>query len=84
MTGCFRTTNFGAQSMESGLRAAVAQLENPRRRAATEEEAEAKAEVEKDRPGLAMFTDGSRLDSGAARRHTTPERVTIFTDAKQP
>jgi hypothetical protein len=26
----------------------------------------AKAEAERPRPGLAMFTDGSRLDSGAA------------------
>ena len=80
-------------------------------------------EVEKARPGLAVFTDGSRLDDGAAgyavvwkngqswvgikthmgynpeaydaecaalsralesasRRQTTPERVTIFTDAQ--
>jgi len=31
-----------------------------------EEEAEAKAEAEKARPGLTMFTDGSRLDDGAA------------------
>jgi len=31
-----------------------------------EEEAEAKVEAEKDRPGLAMFTNGSRLDSWAA------------------
>jgi len=31
-----------------------------------EEEAEAKAEAEKDRPGSTMFTDGSRLDSCAA------------------
>ena len=31
-----------------------------------EEEAEAKAEAERRRPGLAMFTDGSRLDNGAA------------------
>jgi hypothetical protein len=31
-----------------------------------EEEAEAKAEAERHRPGLAIFTDGSRLDSGAA------------------
>jgi len=31
-----------------------------------EKEAEAKAEAEKDRPGLTMFTNGSRLDSGAA------------------
>jgi len=29
-----------------------------------EEEAEAKTEAEKDRPGLTMFTDGSRLDNG--------------------
>jgi len=27
--------------------------------------AEAKAEEEKERPGLTIFTDGSRLDSGA-------------------
>jgi len=27
-TGCFRTTNLGALSMESGIRAAAAQLEN--------------------------------------------------------
>ena len=90
-----------------------------------EEEAEAKAEAEKARPGLTMFTDGSRLDDGAvgyavvwknpnglswkgikthmgfnqeaydaecaalaralgeaARRNTTPERVTIFSDAQ--
>jgi len=31
-----------------------------------EEEAEAKAEAEKARPALSMFTDGSRLDGGAA------------------
>jgi len=31
-----------------------------------EEEAEAKAEAGKTRPGLTMFTDGSRLDDGAA------------------
>jgi len=30
-----------------------------------EEEAEAKAETQKDRPGFTMFTDGSRLDDGA-------------------
>jgi len=30
------------------------------------EEAEAKTEAEKCRPGLTMFTDGSRLDGGAA------------------
>jgi len=118
-TGCFRTTNLGALSMESGLRAATAQLENMQRRLGLrllslpqgdqarevvgaptaigrkltsalayagraestvlleepetldagllqEEEAEAKAEAEKDRPGLTIFTDGSRLDSGAA------------------
>jgi len=88
-----------------------------------EEEEAAKAEAEKTRPGLTMFTDGSRADSGAtgysvvwrkgeswtgikthmgfnqedydaecaalaraletaARRCTTPERVTIFSDAQ--
>ena len=31
-----------------------------------EEEAEAKAEAEKTRPGLTMFTDGSRMEDGAA------------------
>ena len=31
-TGCFRTTNLGALSMESGLRAATTQLENRQRR----------------------------------------------------
>jgi len=31
-TGCFRTTNLGALSMESGLRAATAQLENRQQR----------------------------------------------------
>ena len=31
-TGCFLTTNLGALSMESGLRAATAQLENRQRR----------------------------------------------------
>jgi len=31
-TGCFRTTNLGAPSMSSGLRAATAQLENRQRR----------------------------------------------------
>jgi len=118
-TGCFRTTNRGALSMESGLRPATTQLENRQRRFGVrllslpqgdqartivgapteigkrltnalaymgrtepivlledpetldaelvqEEEAEAKAEAEKDRPGLTIFTDGSRLDSGAA------------------
>jgi len=88
-----------------------------------EEEEEAKKDAEKTRPGLTMFTDGSRMDDGAAgytitwkrgeswvgikahmghnqeaydtecaalaralesavRRPTTPERVTIFTDAQ--
>ena len=117
-TGCFRTTNLGALSMESGLRAATAQLENRQRRfglrllslprgdqgrgivgAKTaigrrltnalahrgqtestvlleepeildaelrqEEEAEARVEAERARPGLTMFTDGSRLENGA-------------------
>jgi len=31
-----------------------------------EEEAEAKAEAEKSRPGLTTFADGTRLDDGAA------------------
>jgi len=119
VTGCFRTTNRGVLSMESGLRPAAAQLENRQRRFALrllslpqgdrakevvgaamqigrrlttaldytgavertvllekpealeaelvqENEAEAKAEAERWRPGLTMFTDGSRLDSGAA------------------
>jgi len=110
-TGCFRTTNLGALLMESGLRAATAQLENRQRRfglrllslplgdqarqvvgaptgigrwltnalthggptesivlleepetleaeVLREEEAEAKAEAERTRPGLTMFTDG--------------------------
>jgi len=175
-TGCFRTTNLGALSMESGLRAATAQLENRQRRFGLrllslpegdqarevvgapsgigrrlknalayggqtertvlleepetldaellqEEEAEAKAAAEGTRPGLTMFTDGSRLDDGAtgysvvwktgqtwagvkvlmgnnqeaydaecaalaralelaSQRNTTPERVTIFSDAQ--
>jgi len=176
-TGCFRTTNLGALSIKSGLRAASAQLENRQRRfglrllslpqgdqarevvgAPTgigrrlknalayggqtegtvlledpetldaellqdEEEEEAKADAERARPGLTMFTDGSRLDNRATgyavvwkrgltwtgvkghmdsnqeaydaecaalahaleeatRRNTTPERVTIFTDAQ--
>jgi len=116
-TGCFRTTNLGALSMESGLRAVTTQLENRQRRfrlwllslpegdqarevvgAPTgigwrlkntlayggqtertvlpeeletcnaellqEEEAEAKVAAEGTRPGLTMFTDGSRLDGG--------------------
>ena len=117
-TGCFRTTDLGALSMESGLRATTEQLENRQRRfglrllslpqggqarkvvgAPTgigrrltnalacggrtestvlleepetldaellqQEEAEAKAEAERIRPGLTMFTDGSRLGGGA-------------------
>jgi len=117
-TGCFRTTNLGALAMESGLRPAVAQLENRQRRFGLrllslpkgdqareivglptavgrrlenalgysgrmestvllaepetldaellqKEEAGAKAEAEKHRPGLTTFTDGSRFDSGA-------------------
>jgi len=117
-TGCVRTTNLGALSMESGLRAATAQLENRQRRFGLrllslpegdqarelvgapsgigwrlknalayggqteravlleeletldaellqEEEVEAKAPAEGTRPGLTMFTDGSRLDDGA-------------------
>jgi len=117
-TGCFRTTNLGTLSMESGLRAATAQLEIRQRRfglrllslprgdqgrgivgAKTaigrrltnalahrgqtestvlleepeildaelrqEEEAEARVEAERARPGLTMFTDGSRLENGA-------------------
>jgi hypothetical protein len=88
-----------------------------------EDEVAAKTEAERPRPGLNMFTDGPRLDSGAtgyavtwrngqhwvgikthtgcnqeahdagcaalaralevaARRQTTSERVTIFTDAQ--
>jgi len=31
-----------------------------------EEEEEAKAEAEKARPGLTMFTDGSRMEDGAS------------------
>jgi hypothetical protein len=31
-----------------------------------EDEVPAKTEAERSRPGLTMFTDGSRLDSGAA------------------
>jgi len=118
-TGCFRTTNLGALSMELGLRAATAQLENRQqcfglrllslplgdqvrqvvgaptgigRRLTNalahggptestvlleepetlevellqEEEAEAKAEAERTRPGLTMFTDSLRLDDGAS------------------
>ena len=117
-TRWFRTTNLGALSMESSLRAATMQLENRQRRfglwllslpavdqaqevvgASTgigrrlknalaygrqpertvlleeletcnaellqEEEAEAKAAAEGTRPGLTMFTDGSRLEGGA-------------------
>jgi ribonuclease HI len=178
VTGCFGSTNLGALAMESGLRPAIAQLENRQgrfglrllslpdgnqarevvgsktwigkrlknalvlaHRGRTEttvlleepealntetiqdDEKTAKAEAERTRPGLTMFTDGSRLDSGAtgyavvwqngqvwvgvkahmgknqeaydaecaalaraleiaARRQTTPERVTIFTDAQ--
>jgi len=44
-------------------------LEEPRILDATlvqEEEDEAKAEAEKARPGLTMFTDGSRMEDGAA------------------
>jgi len=119
VTGCFGTTNRGALAMESGLRPAMAQLENRQRRfglrllslpegdqarevvgatsrigkrlknalahrGGTEttvlledpeplgaktiqaDEKEAKAEAERIRPGLTMFTDGSRLDSEAA------------------
>jgi len=116
-TGCFRTINLEALSMESGLRPAAAELENRQRRFGLRllslpqcgqareivgvptaigrrltnslscsgrvestvfleeletlgaelllEEVEAKAEAEKARPGLTMFTDGSRLDDGA-------------------
>jgi len=174
--GCFRTTNLGALSMESGLRAATTQLENrqrrfglrllslpqgdqarevvgtpagigaaahqrsrirrtdgehsptrgagnPRRGTTIRGGSEAKTEAERTRPGLTMFTDGSRLGGGAtgyavvwkkgqtwasanvhmggnqeaygaecaalahalelaARRNTTPERITIFSDAQ--
>jgi len=115
-TDCFRTTNLGSLSMESGFSAATPRLRNGRfgprflslprgdrareivgtpaaigRRVANalaytgktqstllleepealdvelllEEEEEAKAEAEKGRPGLTMFTDGSRLGDGA-------------------
>jgi hypothetical protein len=68
-----------------------------------EEEAEAKTEAERHRPGLAIFTDGvtaeqphgvqlgglrrgvcrpARALETAARRQTTPERVTIVADAQ--
>jgi hypothetical protein len=119
VTGCFRTTNLGALAMESGLRAATAQLENRQRRfglrllslpqgsqarevvgttsaigrrleaalgntgrtettilleepetldaeTIQQDEAAAKREAERHRPGLTMFIDGSRLDSGYA------------------
>jgi len=113
-TGCFRTTNLGDLSMESGLRPAAAQLENRQRRFGLQllslspddqgrelvdtptaigrrltnalafsgkmestvqleepetlnaellqgDEVEAKSQEEKQRPGLATFTDGSSL-----------------------
>jgi len=41
------------------------ELENFDAELLQEEESEAKAEAEKGRPGLTMFTDGSRLDDGA-------------------
>jgi len=88
-----------------------------------EERAEVKREADMERPGLVMFTNGSRLEEGvvgyavvwrnghtwkgikthmdynqeafdakctalaralesASRRNTTPERITIFTDAQ--
>ena len=120
VTGCFRTTNQGTLTMESGLRPATAQLENRQRRfglrllslpdsdqgrevvgtktwigrrlknalalarrgrmettvlleepeaqdaeTIQEDEKAAKAEAERSRPGITMFTDGSRLDDGA-------------------
>jgi len=133
--GCFRTTNLGALPMESGLRAATAQLENRQRpfglrllslplgdqarevvgaptgigRRLTntlahgrptestvlleepetldaellqEEEAEAKAEAERTRPGLTMFTDGSRLDDGATGYSVVWKRGLTWAGAK--
>jgi len=53
----------------AGRTASAVLLEEPESFAAEllqEENAEAKAEAEKDRPVLVMFTDGSWLDSGAA------------------
>ena len=41
--------------------------ESPNAELLQEEVAEAKAEPDKREPGLTMFTDGSRLDNGAAR-----------------
>jgi len=81
ITGCFRRTNLGALAMESGLGPATARLGNGQRRFGLrlpekpetlgvdllqEAEAGAKTEAERSRPGLTVFTDGSRLDSGAA------------------
>jgi len=132
-TSCFRTTNLGALSMESGVRAATAQLENRQRRfglrllslsqgdqawkvvrAPTgigrrltnalayggqtdsaaqepetldaellqEEEAEARAEAKRIRPGLTMFTGGSRLDDGATGYSVVWRRGLTWVDAK--
>jgi len=118
VTGCFRTTNLGALTMESRLRPATAQLDNRQRQFTAqllslpagseargimgahsaigrrleasigysgrvegtemvsrpvktdavrivEEQKRAIEEAEKDREGLTIFTNGSRLESGA-------------------
>jgi len=47
-----------------------------------EEEAEAKAEAEKTRPGLTMFTDGSKLDGGATGYSVVWKRGLTWVGAK--
>ena len=126
-TGCFRRTNLGALSMEAGLRAATAQLENRQRRfglrllslpegdqarevvgAPTEIGRRLKSALayvgQTERTVLCgrgatwagvkghMGSNQEAYDAecaalaraleAASRRNTTPERVTICTDAK--
>ena len=53
-----------------GMTESTVLLENPETfdtELIQEDEEEAKKEAEKERPGLVMFTDGSRLKDGAAR-----------------
>jgi hypothetical protein len=68
-TARVRTPVFGENEEHSLARGAG----YPRRNILQDEEAEAKAEAERHRPGLAIFTDGSRWTAtwGTTRRPTT-------------
>jgi hypothetical protein len=69
-----RQRRFRLRLLSLGRLESTVLVEDPKALDATtlvEDEAAAKTEAERTRPGLTMFTDGSRLDSGAAGQRGT-------------